>query len=119
MPTEIDHIAISRRVLTQAEAALARDDTPAASALVWNAAASAMDSIAESRGWKRESERDLIDAAFELARETGQTAIAILTQVARAAPWLVEEGWIIKEDVERNIKSSRNLLKILDDVSIE
>ena len=119
MVSAINHTAESRRVITQAEDALARDDVPAAAAHVWDAAASAMRSIAKSRGWKREEEHDLVHAAFKLARETGQPDIAILTQVACAAPWLVEEGWIIKEDIARNIKSSKNLLKILDDVPIE
>ena len=65
MVSAINHTAESRRVLTQAGVALARDDVPAAAAHVWDAAASAMRSIAKSRGWKRESEHDLIDAAFE------------------------------------------------------
>ena len=118
MVSAINHTAESRRVLTQAEAALARDDMPAASALVWDAAASAMRSIAESRGWKRESERDLIDAAFELANEAGRRDIAKLFRVAHTAPWLVDEGWIDKASVSMDIESTEKLLKILDSLDI-
>ena len=118
MPTEIDQIAISRRVLAPAEDALARDDAPAASALVWDAAASAMDSIAESRGWKRESELDLIDAAFELAREAGRRDISRSVQVARTTPWLVEEEWITKDWVAANVETVKKLLKTLDSLEI-
>ena len=119
MVSAINHTAESRRVLTRAEAALARDDVPAAAAHVWDAAASAMDSIAKTRGWKREEEYDLVHAGFELARETGNGDISTLVQVAHSAPWLVEEGWITKEWVERNAQSVEKLLKILDNLDIE
>ena len=119
MVSAINHTAESRLVLARAEDALARDDVPQASALIWDAAARAMRSIAQSRGWKHEGEYDLVHAGFELARETGNGDISTLVQVAHAAPWLVEEGWIIKEDVARNIKSSKKLLNILENVSIE
>ena len=119
MVSAINHTAESRRVLARAEDALARDDMPAASALVWDAAASAMDSIAESRGWKREEEYDLVHAGFELAREVGNGDISMLVQIAHTTPWLVEEGWITKSWVEGNVESVRKLLKILDDLDIE
>ena len=118
MVSAINHTAESRRVLTQAEDALARDDAPAASALVWDAAASAMRSIAESRGWKRDDEHDLIDAAFELANEVGQRDIAKLVRVAHTTPWLVDEGWIDKASVSMDIESTGKLLKILDSLDI-
>ena len=119
MVSAINHTDESRRVLAQAEDALERDDMAQASALIWDAAAAAMRSIAKSRGWQHEDENDLIHAAIELARETGLRDISTLVKVAHAAPWLVEEGWIIKEDVARNIKSSKKLLNILENVSIE
>ena len=119
MVSVINHTAESRRVLTRAEDALARDDVPAASSLIWDAAASAMRSIAESRGWKREDENDLVDASFNLSREGGRRDISRLIQVARTTPWLVEEGWITKEWVERNAQSVKKLLEILDSLEIE
>ena len=118
MVSAINHTAESRRVLTRAEAALARDDVPAASALVWDAAASAMDSIAKTRGWKREEEYDLVHAGFELAREVGNGDISILVQIAHTTPWLVEEGWIDKASVALDIESTGELLKILDSLDI-
>ena len=119
MVSTINHTAESRRVLTRAEAALARDDVPSASALVWDAAASAMRSIAETRGWKREEEYDMVRAAFELSNETGHKDIFSLVQIAHSSPWLVEEGWITKEWVERNAQSVKKLLEILDSLDIE
>ena len=119
MVSAIDHTAESRRVLERASAALERDDVPEAAALIWDSAACAMRSIAESRGWRIEIEYDLVNAASTLARETGVDDISTLATVAHTAPWLVEEGWIIKEDVARNIKSVEKLLKILEDVSTE
>ena len=119
MVSTINHTAESRRVLTRAESALARDDVPAASALIWDAAAHAMRSIAESRGWKREYESDLVHAGFELAREVGNGDISTLVQVAHTTPWLVEEGWITKSWVVGNMESVRKLLKILDDLDVE
>ena len=119
MVSAINHTAESRRVLTQAEAALARDDTPAAAAHVWDAAACAMRSVAKTRGWKREEDYELVHAGFELARETGNGDISTLVQIAHSSPWLVEEGWITKEWVERNAQSVKKLLKILDNLDIE
>ena len=119
MVSAINHTAESRRVLTRAEDALARDDVAQASALIWDAAAHAMRSIAKSRGWAHEGEYDLVHAGFELARETGNGDISTLVQVAHSAPWLVEEGWITKNWVVRNAESVKKLLKILDSLGIE
>ena len=119
MVSATTHTAESRRVLTRAEDALARDDMAEASTLIWDAAAYAMRSIAQSRGWKHEDENDLIHAAMELARETGRRDISTLVKVAHSAPWLVEEGWITKDWVVRNAESVKKLLKILDSLGIE
>ena len=119
MVSAISHTAESRRALTRAEDALARDDMPQASALIWDAASHAMRSIAKSRGWKHEGEYDLVHAGFELARETGNGDISTLVQVAHTTPWLVEEGWITKVWVSANIEATAKLLKILDSLDIE
>ena len=119
MVSAINHTAESRRILDRAEEALALDEVPEAAALIWNSAACAMRSIAETRGWATEDEYDPVHAGFELARETGQDDISTLVTVAHATPWLVDEGWIIKEDVARDVKSVRRLLKILEDVSAD
>ena len=118
MVSAINHTAESRRVLTRAEDALARDDVAEASALIWDAAAAAMRSIAKSRGWAHEGERDLINAAFKLAREASRRDISRLVQVANTTPWLVEEGWITKNWVAANVESTEKLLKTLDSLDI-
>ena len=119
MVSAINHTDESRRVLTRAEDALARDDVAEASTLIWDAAAHAMRSIAKSRGWAHEGEYDLVHAGFELARETGNGDISTLVQVAHSAPWLVEEGWITKNWVAANVEDTEELLKILDSLDIE
>ena len=108
MVSAIDRAAESRRVLDRAEEALARDDVPEAAALIWDSAACAMRSIAESRGWEREDGYDLVNAGFKLARETGQDDISTLVTVAHTTPWLVEEGWIDKAWVEWGVGNSKN-----------
>ena len=119
MVSAISHTAESRRVILRAEEALAADDLPQASALIWDAAACAMRSIAETRGWEREDEHDLVNAGFTLARETGQDDISTLVAVAHNDSWLVEEGWIDKKWLARDIEMVKGLLKILDDLNIE
>ena len=119
MVSATTHTAESRRVITRAEDALARDDMAQASTLIWDAAACAMRSIAKSRGWKHEDENDLIHAAMELARETGQGDISTLVQVAHTTSWLVEEGWITKGWVASDVEATAELLQILDSLDIE
>ena len=119
MVSATDHTTASRLSLERASAALERDDVPEAAAFVWNAAACAMRSIAETRGWRIEIEYDLVNAAFTLARETGVDEISTLVQVASTAPWLIEEGWIDKNWLVRDIQMVKDLLKILDGLDIE
>ena len=118
MVSAINHTAESWRVLDRAEDALARNDVPEAAALIWDAAACAMRSIAETRGWKSQEEYDLVHAGFELARETGNDDISTLVTVAHTTPWLVEEGWIDKSWVEWVVGEIKKLLEILDGLDI-
>ena len=119
MVSATTHTAESRRAITRAEDALARDDMAEASTLIWDAAAAAMRSIAQSRGWAHEDENDLIHAAMELARETGLRDISTLVQVAHTTSWLVDEGWITKSWVASDVESTAELLQILDSLDIE
>ena len=119
MVSAISHTAESRRILDRAEEALALDEVPEAAALIWDSAACAMRSIAETRGWRIEIEYDLVNAAFTLARETGVDDISTLVQVVSTAPWLIEEGWIDKNWLVRDIQMVKDLLKILDSLDIE
>ena len=119
MATATSHTAESRIALEGASAALERDDVPGAAALIWDAAACAMRSIAETRGWEREDEHDLVNAGFMLARETGVGDISTLVTVAHTGPWLVDEGWIDKKWIARDVGEIEELLTILDSLDIE
>ena len=118
MVSAINHTAESRRILDRAEEALALDEVPEAAALIWDSAACAMRSIAETRGWRIEIEYDLVNAAFTLARETGVDDISTLVQVASTAPWLIEEGWIDKSWIAWDIGEIKKLLTIIDGLDI-
>ncbi len=118
MATAINHTAESRLALEGASAALERDDVPGAAALIWDAAACAMRSIAETRGWEREGEYDLVRAGYRLARETGVGDISTLVTVAHTGPWLVDEGWINKKWIARDVGEIEKLLTLLDDLDI-
>ena len=118
MVSAINHTTESWRVIDHAEDALARNDVPGAAALIWDSAACAMRSIAESRGWKSQEEYDLVHAGFELARETGNDDISTLVTVAHTTPWLVDEGWINKDSVEWGAGEIKKLLEILDGLDI-
>ena len=119
MATAINHTAESRIALQDASAALERDDVPGAAALIWDAAACAMRSIAETRGWESEGEYDLVNAGYRLARETGQGDISTLVSVAHTGPWLLDEGWIDKKWIARDVGKIKELLTILDSLDIE
>ena len=118
MVSVINHTAESWRVIDRAEDALARDEVQEAAALIWDSAACAMRSIAESRDWRIEVEYDLVRAGRKLARESGQDDISTLTVVAHTTPWLVEEGWIDKSWVEWVAGEIKKLLEILDGLDI-
>ena len=118
MVSAINHTAESWRVIDHAEDALARNDVPEAAALIWDSAACAMRSIAESRGLRIEVEYDLVRVGRKLAREFGQSDIATLTVVAHTTPWLVDEGWINKDSVEWGAGEIKKLLEILDGLDI-
>ena len=68
---EIDnHMEVSDRFLQDARYEFERGDLPQASEKAWGAVAHYLKSEAKFRGWPNESHRDLIDVAFDLARET-------------------------------------------------
>ena len=63
---------MSRKLLQQAESELNAGDTQQASEKVWGAAAQAIKSLAESRGWNHQHHGLLRDAIMELCDEQGR-----------------------------------------------
>ena len=114
MVSAINHTAESRRVLNRAEEALAREDVPEAAALIWDSAACAMRSIAESRGWERENLEDLMLASRRSADEIGEPDFHALFQIAWVTPYNAMEGWLSEEAVERNLDGVKRLLEMAD-----
>ena len=119
MISAINHTAESRRVIARAEEALAADDLPRASALIWDSAACAMRSIAETRGWERESVEDLMLASRKSADEIGEPDIHALFQIAWVTPYNAMEGWLSEEAVAENLKGVKRFLAMTESLATE
>ena len=119
MPIKLDHIATSRRFILQADAEFAAGDLLQASEKGWGAAAHAMKSIAEERGWRHDSHARLFTIARRLARETGRSEIMDLFYIASDAHKNFYEGAMTKEKVADSLADIRTLLEILSDLSTE
>ena len=65
-----NHREVSDRFLQDARYEYERGDLPQASEKAWGAVAHYLKSEAKFRGWHNETRRDLIDVAYDLARET-------------------------------------------------
>ncbi len=64
--------------LTQAYEELAKSALPQASEKGWGAAAQMVKAIAQQRGWRHFSHRDIMRAVDALRRETGDSELALL-----------------------------------------
>ena len=64
--------------LAQAHEELAKGDLPQASEKGWGAAAQMVKAIAEERGWRHFSHRDIMRAVDALSQQTGNPELAYL-----------------------------------------
>ena len=108
------HLEVSRNFLVHAREQLALGDSLQASEKGWGAAAHAVKAIAESRGWRHRSHRDLFVVSSTIAAATGRLEIAELFSVANALHQNFYEGWMNQEHIAMNLDSVGRLLDILD-----
>ena len=114
MATTKFHVATSRRLLEQAEREYRAGDVSQASENGWQAAAHAVESIAERRGWPHEDRSDLFRAASAIADELERPRVWDLFHMASADQGNFKEGWLDDEDIEDALAKVRELLELLE-----
>ena len=116
MATVAFHADASRMMMEQAAPELAKGDSLQASEKGWGAVAHAVKAIAEGRGWRHNTHRDLFDVARRLANETGQPEILDLFIMASGLHINFYEGWLSDEVIADSLVSVRRLTAMLDEL---
>ena len=116
MATTAFHTDTSRMMMEQAAPELAKGNSLQASEKGWGAASHAVKAIAEARGWRHNSHRDLFGIARRLANETGQPEILDLFNTASALHTNFYEGWLDDDVIAQNLARVRRLIAMLDAV---
>ncbi len=111
------HLEVSRNFLIHAREQLALGDSLQASEKGWGAAAHAVKALAQRRGWRHNSHRDLFVVSSRLTAATGRLEIAELFSVANALHQNFYEGWMNEEHIAMNLDSVERLLDTLDEVA--
>ena len=110
------HLEVSRNFLVHAREQLALGDSLQASEKGWGAAAHAVKAIAQRRGWRHNSHRDLFVVSSRITAATGRLEIAELFSVANTLHQNFYEGWMNEEHIAMNLDSVERLLDTLDEV---
>ena len=82
MTTNTQYRSAATQLLHQARQELAAGDARQASEKGWGAAAQAVKSVAETRGWQHDTEADLFNVVSRLMDETGNNNLASLILIA-------------------------------------
>ena len=115
MATVAFHTDTSGIMIGQAVVELASGDSLQASEKGWGATAHAIKAIAEGRGWRHRSHRDLFGVAHRLTAEMEQPEINRIFKVAGSLHTNFYEGWLDDEVIAQNLSSVRLLLAMLDE----
>lgn len=78
------YVQLGAKYLEDGERLLAAEDYPQAAEKFWGAAAESMKAVADLRGWRHSSHRDLLVAVGRLAVETGDVELGRLLASAQA-----------------------------------
>ena len=108
------HTTTARRFLAEAHDYLAADDLLQASEKGWGAAAQAVKSVAEARGWPHNGHRQLFTIIGRLVAETGDEDLRIAFGLAGALHTNVYEGWLDREAIEAHISQVAGLVEKLE-----
>ena len=108
---------MSRDYMARAEDYLRRGDLVQACEKSWGAAACALKSIAEQRGWHHQSHTLLYDISGQVVDELGRPDLRELFAVARSMHQNFYENWTPEDEVEYGVGKVKEYLAELDSVS--
>ena len=117
--SENKYSSMSREYMDRAEDYLRQGDLKQASEKSWGAAACALKSIAERRGWHHQSHSLLNDISGQIVDELGREDLRNLFAVARSMHQNFYENWYQEDEVEYGVGSVREYLAELEAVSPE
>ena len=110
----ITHREASRRLIAQARAELQADDLRQASEKAWGAAAQAVKSVSETRGWPHNGHRQLFQTVRRLVRETGDEDIRTAFTHAGALHTNFYEDWLERESIKAYLSHVAGLVEKLE-----
>ena len=111
------YAAMSQEYMTRAEDYLRQGDLKQASEKSWGAAACALKSIAEQRGWHHQSHSLLFDISNQVIDELGRPDLRDMFQSAKSMHQNFYENWEHEEGVEYAIGRIKEYLAELVAVS--
>ena len=111
------YAAMSRDYMVSAEDYLRRGDLVQASEKSWGAAACALKSVAEQRGWQHQSHSLLFDISNQVADELNRPALRDMFSAAKSMHQNFYENWEPEEGVEFAVGRVKELLAGLEAVS--
>lgn len=110
------HQEVSREFILHAREQLSLGNSLQASEKSWGAAAHAVKAIAERRGWRHKSHRDLFVATRRIAQTYRRPEVIELFGVASALHQNFYEGWMNDGFISTCLDSVERLLDTLDEV---
>ena len=111
------YAALSREYMTRAEDYLRQGDLKQASEKSWGAAACALKSIAEQRGWNHQSHSLLYDISGQISDELGRPDLRDMFSAAKSMHHNFYENWEPEDEVERAVARVKEYLIELEAVS--
>ncbi|MYE40131.1 MAG: hypothetical protein F4X27_07890 [Chloroflexi bacterium] len=108
------YAAMSQRYIEQADEEFEKGDLGQASNKAWGAAALALKSIAERRGWNHNKHGLLYDISGQMADELGQPELRIMFRSANAMHQNYYEDWMAVDEVRDGIETAKAYLRELE-----
>ena len=104
------HTDIANDFLPKARAYLAQGDLLQASEKGWGAAARMVKAVADTRGWRHSSHRDLYRAVDLVAEELADQRLRDLFRSTSALHQNFYEGWMTEADVAVGLRAAEEIV---------
>ena len=111
------HLEVSREFLIHAKEHLDLGNSLQASEKGWGAAAHAVKAVAERRGWRHRSHRDLFVVARRISEASNRPEVIELFGVANALHQNFYEGWMDGGYISMSLDRVARLLDTLDEAA--